>query len=59
MEDDLQKFENGRRPQFFLWKTTLIFVLPKLFQNGGQPQKIMQPKIIKIKTMVVAPLRVT
>ena len=27
---------------------------------GGQPQKkIMQPKTIKFKTMVVAPLRVT
>ena len=29
-------------------------------ENGRQPQKkIMQPKTIKIKTMVVAPLRVT
>jgi hypothetical protein len=32
----------------------------KIFANGRQPQKkIMQPKTIKIKTMVVAPLRVT
>ena len=34
MEDDLNCFDEGRRPQFFL--------------NGRQPQKIMQPKPIKI-----------
>jgi hypothetical protein len=34
MEDDLNVFKNGRRPQFFQrWKTTLIF-----FKNGRQPQ---------------------
>ena len=31
-----------------------------ILANGRQPQKkIMQPKTIKIKTLVVAPLRVT
>ena len=45
MEEDLN-FENGRQPQFF--------------ENGRQPQKKkMQPKTIKIKTMVVTPLRAT
>ena len=55
------------------WKTTLTYVRiednPNIIQlkdslnivaNGRQPQKkIMQPKTIEIKTMVVAPLRVT
>ena len=44
MEDDLNFFLNGRRPQFFL----------KMEDN-----KIMQPKTFKIKTIVLAPLRVT
>ena len=32
MEDDLNFFENGRRPQFFKWKKTSFFL------NGRQPQ---------------------
>ena len=49
MEDDVNPFENVGKSQFF--------------EIGRLPQKIIQPKIIKIKTkiktMVVAPLRVT
>ena len=34
MEDDLNIFENGRRPQLFSkWKTTYIY-----FENGRRPQ---------------------
>jgi hypothetical protein len=34
LEDDLNSWANGRRPQFFgKWKTTSI-----LWQNGRQPQ---------------------
>ena len=68
MEDDLNIFENGRRPQLiFLMEDDLNF-----FENGRRPnfflskerfkkilEKIMQPETLKIKTMVVAPLRVT
>ena len=43
MEDDLNFFENGRQP-YFCYQ-----------QNYGK----MQPETLKIKTMVVAPLRVT
>jgi hypothetical protein len=33
---------------------------PNILANGSQPKKkTMQPKTIRIKTMVVAPLRVT
>jgi hypothetical protein len=32
MEDDLNIFENGRRPQFFLKEDDLIF-----FENGRRP----------------------
>ena len=32
-EDDLNIFENGRRPQFFLKEDDLIF-----FKNGRQPE---------------------
>jgi hypothetical protein len=55
MEDNLNILLNGRQP--------------KIHSNGRRPQysskvkatsrKIMQPKIIEIKTMVVAPLRIT
>jgi hypothetical protein len=34
MEDDLNIFENGRRPQFFLIEDNLHFL-----ENGRQPQK--------------------
>ena len=45
MEDDLNIFENGRRPQFFgKRKTTSIFL--KMEDNL---KKIMQPKTIKSK----------
>ena len=36
MEDNINIFEKGRRPQFF-------------FENRRQPQKQMQPKTIKRK----------
>ena len=59
MEDDPNFFGNGRRPQFFengrrpqflsKWKTALKKII----------KRIMLPETLKIKTMVVAPLRVT
>ena len=64
MEDDLNFFENGRQPHFFQMEDNLNLIqieddLNNLV-NGRQPQKIIiQPKTIQIKTMVVAPLRVT
>ena len=49
MEDDLKKNENGRRPQFFFWKTrmtsstkwkmTLKKMEDDLKKNRRQPQK--------------------
>ena len=45
MEDNLIFFENGRF-RFFLTAEEII-------------KKIMQPETLKIKTVVVAPLRVT
>ena len=69
MEDDLQTnnatkqklklknnniFENGRHLNLFEKGIRPIF-----FENRRQPQKKMQPKQLKVKTMVVAPLRVT
>ena len=51
MEDNLIFFQNGRRHNSFsIWKTTER--RPTFFQ-------IRQPKTIKIKTIVVAPLRLT
>ena len=53
MEDDLN---------YFLIEYDLIQMEYDLniLANGRQPQKkIMQPETIKIKTIVVAPLRVT
>jgi hypothetical protein len=43
MEDDLNIFENGRRPilLFFKWKTTYIYSngrQPQVSSNGRQPQ---------------------
>ena len=43
VEDDLNSFENVRRPHFFRkWKTTLIFLKMEddlnFFENGRQPQ---------------------
>ena len=55
MEDDLNFFQNGRRPDFFQLEDDLNIILA-----GRQPQKIiMQAYAIISKTMVVAPLRVT
>ena len=53
MEDDLYVFENGRSFNLFLMEDNL-----KLLENGRQPKKNNQ-KQSKVKTMVVAPLRVT
>ena len=43
--DNFQSIENERRPTFF--------------SIDGRPHKQIQAKTIKIKTMIVAPLRVT
>ena len=68
MEDDLNMFENGRRPQFFgKWKTTSLFQKLKTTSIFWEMEdrlkktikKIMLPETLKIKAMVVAPLRVT
>ena len=73
MEDDLifEKckktlifFETGRQPQFFFKLeddlNILLNLTTSIDSNGRQSRKkIIQPKTIKIKTMVVAPLRVT
>ena len=46
MEDDLNLFEKGRRPNFF--------------ENRRRPQKKQcNQKQLKVKTMVLAPFRVT
>ena len=45
MEDDLNIFENGRRPYFFLKEDDLNF----FFKWKTTSKKIMQPKIIKSK----------
>ena len=43
MEDDLNIFENGRRPQYFWkWKTTSIFL------NGRRPQYFLTWKTTSI-----------
>ena len=55
MEDNLNFFQNGRRPQCFQIEVNL-----NIMEAGKQSQKIiMQPYTIKSKPMVVAPLRVT
>ena len=47
MKDNLHFYENGIRPKF-------------IFENGRRKKiKMIQPEIFQIKTMVVAPLRVT
>ena len=52
MKNDTNYLVNRRQPQ-----SQSHF---NILTNGRQPQnKIMQPKTIKIETMVVAPLRVT
>ena len=42
MEDDLNIFENGRRSQYFEWKTTSIFFKVEddlnISENGRRPQ---------------------
>ena len=58
-----QVFENGRRPQFFENEGDINPIQMKndlnIIANGSQYQKItLQPKTIKIKTMVVALLRI-
>jgi hypothetical protein len=42
MEDDLNIFENGRRPQFFFLKEDDL----NFCENGRRPKIIMQPKTI-------------
>ena len=74
MKDDLNCFPMQEDLNFFLqMKDNLIFCQMddnlnliqmeynlNVLANGRQPKKkIMQPKTINIKTMVVAPLRVT
>ena len=73
MEDDLNCFKCKMTLIVFQMKDNLIFFQMddnlnliqmeydlNILANGRQPKKkIMQPKTIKIKTMVVAPLRVT
>ena len=67
MKDDLNLFENGRRPQSFLngrwpnffengWQPKIFFLIewPHLFQLEDNNE--MQPNTIKIITMVVVPL---
>ena len=53
MEDDLNIFENGRRPQFFRkWKTTSIFLKMEddlNFLNDKQPFFCQQKNKNKIK----------
>ena len=58
-----QVFENGRRPKFFENEDDSNPIQIEndlnIIANGRQYQKItLQPKTFKIKTMVVAPLRV-
>ena len=58
MEDDLNFFVNGRRPQFFgKWKKTSIFFVngrqSQHFVNGRRPQfivNISQSQFCKLKT---------
>ena len=64
MEDDLNILENGRRPQFFYMEYDLNIFLnvrqPKICKNRRQLLKENHnQKKSKVKTMVVAPLRVT
>ena len=65
MKDDLNIFGNRRRPQIFQMQDDLKIFL-NFFIHGRHPQffqmemeKIMQPKQLTVKTMVVAPLQVT
>ena len=77
MEDDLNFFQNERRPHFSKVEDDINFFKMEddqkklklegdliFFQNGRRHipfsiWKIRQPKTMKIKTIVVAPLRVT
>ena len=84
MEDDLNIFENGRRPQFLRNGRRPKFLgngrRPQFLRNGRRPQFLEleddlnlwkmevdlnfwkmedNPKQLKVKAMVVAPLRVT
>ena len=55
MQEDLNSIQMKDDLIFFQTEYDL-----NILANGRQPKKkIMQPKTIKIKTMVVAPLRVT
>ena len=58
MEDDLIFLVNGRRPESFQMEDNLNILVNGDNLNFIQKQ-IMQLKTIKVKTMVVAPLRVT
>ena len=57
MEEDLNIFENGRRPKFFENGRQHYFLNLKDLEKFIE--KIMEPETLKIKTIVVAPLRVT
>ena len=60
MEDNLNIFENRRRPLFFQIGDNLNLIPMEYYLNMRQHKmKIIQPKTIKIKTMVVAPFQVT
>ena len=60
MEDDLDILENGRRPQYsWKWKTISIFLKMEDDLNIFLMKATQNPKQIRMKTMVVAPLRVT
>jgi hypothetical protein len=71
MEYHLNIFQMQDGLIFFQMKNNLVFVLiddqyysnglqPNILADGRQPKKkIIQPKTIKIKTIVVALLRVT
>jgi hypothetical protein len=47
MEDDLNIFESGRRPQLFCKGRR-----PHFFLKENNLKKIMQPKTIKVKTII-------
>jgi hypothetical protein len=50
MEDDLNIFENGRRPQLFFCKEDDL----NFFEKGKRPKKkLYNPKQLKVKTIIV------
>jgi hypothetical protein len=63
MEDDFIIFVTGRRPESFQMEDNHNILVNgdnlNFIQMEADLKQIMQPKTIKMKTMVVAPLRVT